>query len=253
MTKKKVSKKVTRKTAVKAKTVKNVKRKVSKKRATKKVVRKGSAVVKKALAAGVDMMEDAGAPVSPEKLSEILDMASKAMTLIKRIDAGDKLLKDLKSQLHLIEFADLPALMESVQLKELSVQGGAKLEVVPVIRAALPAKGAIDKARGDEKKELQDRLKQGLSWLRKNKAGGMIDDAIKVKLGRGKAPAALQILKLARQLEVSAERTCTVNTQSLSAYVREQYTLENGKDVPVDIFAVFNGHRAKITQPKKSK
>lgn len=199
----------------------------------------------------IDFAADKDAPVSAETLSQIFDLVETMQILEDRIKKGVALMKELVEAHAKIERLDLPELMESAHLKELPIPKGGTLKVTPIIKASLPSKGAIDKARGEKQEELQERLDAGLAWLRANKAEGLIKEIFTADLGKDKSKVAAAMAKIAQANNVACDTAESVHAGTLSAYVKEQIQMEKGgKVIPMDIFAVFTGSQAKITKAK---
>lgn len=198
----------------------------------------------------IDFAADSAAPVSAETMEQIFDLVSKMQLLGARIEKGKELLKELNEDYDKISKVDLPELMSSAQLKEIPVPGGGNLVIKPIIKASLPTKAGIDKARGEKKEELAARLDEGLTWLRDNGAEGMIKQIFAADLGKDNEEVAQVFQKIATEYAVAADVSESVHSQTLSAYVREQIQSENGKPIPMDTFAVFSGSQAEVKQAK---
>jgi len=198
----------------------------------------------------IDFAADSAAPVSAETMEQIFELVAKMQLLGGRIEKGEELLKELNEEFDKISKVDLPELMSSAQLKEIPVPGGGNLVVKPIIKASLPTKAGINKAKGEKKEELSARLDAGLTWLRDNGAEGMIKQIFAADLGKDNEEASKALMQHAGKLGVAADVSESVHSQTLSAYVREQIQSEDGKSIPMDTFAVFSGSQAEVKQAK---
>lgn len=198
----------------------------------------------------IDFAADSAAPMSAETMEEIFELVSKMQVIAGRIEKGNELLKELNEAYDKISKVDLPELMNSAQLSEIVVPGNQVLKIKPIIKASLPTMAGINKARGEKKIELQNRLDDGLEWLRDNDADGMIKQTFSADLGKDNDYAGIALMEHAAQLKVSADVSESVHSQTLSAYVREQIQSEDGKPIPMDTFAVFSGSVAEVKQAK---
>jgi hypothetical protein len=141
--------------------------------------------------------------------------------------------------------------MMEESLQEFKLESGAMVKIKNIVSGSLPAPGTIEKAKGDNKKELIARLKEGLAWLRKNKAGDLIKNQVSVLLPAGADKVAQEAAAALRKLKLSPVRTMTIHPQSLNGYLRE--AIANGKDIPQKTFSLFIGQIAEIELPKAEK
>lgn len=146
----------------------------------------------------------------------------------------------------------LPELMQTADVTRVTLGNDWELTLGDIFHSSLPSKSAIERTKDDDERySLEQRLKEGLSWLRKHKAGDLIKNTIKFDLGRGQDKVKAQILALAKKLKLPVTHSETVHPQTLNKFLRE--TLANGKDIPMETFSVFSGKEASLTQPKPKK
>jgi len=196
------------------------------------------------MSSDIDFASDVGNADTAD-LAEIQGMIREMADLETRIKDVKQFLKDLEEKRSLIESVSLPNAMDALQIPMVGLPDGRVCRVNAVIKANLPSKTAVDKARGDAGEELRARLEAGLAWLRSNDAEGMIKNQVVADMGKGEDEKAYQLLNLASELNVACSRHETVHPQTLSAFVREK--IEAGEDIPMDTFAVYTGRIAKIT------
>jgi len=85
---------------------------------------------------------------------------------------------------------------------------------------------------------------EAYNWLRSNGLGDIIKNEIIVSFGRNEDNKAAQYANLAKGQGYQPTQKLKVEPMTLKALVRER--IENGKDMPTDIFNVFVGNRTTI-------
>jgi hypothetical protein len=185
------------------------------------------------------------------EIADIIKIAENAETMTAEIAEMEQALKARKAELQKIMMEELPSLMMEESLQEFKLESGAMVKIKNIVSGSLPAPGTIEKAKGDDKKELIARLKEGLAWLRKNKAGDLIKNQVSVLLPAGADKVAQEAAAALRKLKLSPVRTMTIHPQSLNGYLRE--AIANGKDIPQKTFSLFIGQIAEIELPKAEK
>jgi len=86
------------------------------------------------------------------------------------------------------------------------------------------------------------------NWLRSNGLGDIIKNEIIVSFGRNEDNKAAEYANLAKGQGFQPTQKLKVEPMTLKALVRER--IENGKDMPTDIFNVFVGNRTTIKEKK---
>ena len=84
------------------------------------------------------------------------------------------------------------------------------------------------------------------NWLRENGLGDIIKNDVTVSFGRNEDNKAAEYANLAKSQGYQPTQKMKVEPMTLKALVQER--IENGKDIPMDIFNVFVGNRTKITR-----
>lgn len=191
----------------------------------------------------INLLDDV-APASNE-LGAIADMAQQMFDLEEEISIIELSLKHKKQDLNKLANQDLPDLMQELNMKDFTLNNGAKVEVQDVTSGSIPSAGAIQKAKGDDKAELEMRQQQCFDWLRANKAGDLIKSNVEVQFGRDEDQACNNFTDELRERNLFYRRAVGVHHGSLNSFIRERLT--DGKDVPQDLFKLFMGRRAKIT------
>lgn len=180
--------------------------------------------------------------------TQVLKLAEEMIKLTGEIASLEAQLKDKSKQLQTLTTETLPEAMDAIQFKDFTLATGQKIEIKPLIKASLPSQGAINKAKDDEKHILQHRLQQGLSFIRENNAGSIIKNLLTFDLDKGKDNVVQELTKVGDELGIAYEREETVHPQTLNSWVKER--IEEGKPVPQDTFAIFNGRQAIVAKSK---
>ena len=84
------------------------------------------------------------------------------------------------------------------------------------------------------------------NWLRQNGLGDIIKNEISVSFGLGEDNKAAEYANLAKGQGFQPTQKLKVEPMTLKALVRER--IENGLEMPMDIFNVFVGNRTKLTR-----
>ena len=191
----------------------------------------------------IDLLEDV-AP-SSNSIGAVADMAQQMFELEREISDLTEVLKQKKQNLTKLAEQDLPDLMQELNVKDFTLNNGAKVEVQDITSGSIPSAGAIQKARGDDKAELEMRQQQCFDWLRANNAGDLIKSNVEVQFGRDEDQACNNFTDELRERNLFYRRAVGVHHGSLNSFIRER--LADGKDVPHDLFKMFTGRKAKIT------
>jgi hypothetical protein len=181
-------------------------------------------------------------------LSKVTEMAQRLINMDRAIENREMELERLKVQRVQLATVDLPELMGSIGMSDVGLDNGYRIEVEDFLKASLPSKDSIDKAKGDDREILIQRREGAFSWLRDHKAGDLIKYEVKIAFDKGKPiQGLLNMLKRWKGIAVKHEET--VHFKTLEKYVKEQ--VADGTDIPFDLFGVWVGKMAKVISPKK--
>lgn len=122
----------------------------------------------------------------------------------------------------------LPELMDSLGLSTFKTTSGLAITIQEKIRASIS----------------QENKPKAFAWLEEHGFGGLIKRNVVIKFGRDQEEEAVQYLDTLRQDGKDAALDKTVHSSTLASFVREQ--LEEGKNIPVEVFGVFRQREAKI-------
>ena len=191
----------------------------------------------------IDLLDDV-APAS-NSLGAITEMGQEMFNLQKEINELNDLLKQKKQSLMKLAEQDLPDLMQELNVKDFTLNNGAKCEIEDITSGSIPSTGAIIRAKGDDRNELEIRQQRCFDWLRANNAGSLIKSNVEVQFGKDEDKACNDFTNELRERNMFYSRATSVHHKSLNSLIRER--LEQGKDVPHDLFKLYVGRRAKLT------
>lgn len=185
---------------------------------------------------------------APEDLLAISKMADRHAELQLLIREEQEYLKTLTDEVYLLESVSIPEAMMSCGLESFKTKSGAAVAIVPFMECNLPAAGAIEKAKGDDKEELEQRFKEGLSWITKHGGESIIKSLIVVNFEKGEAEKKESYLEYLRAEGLMAASVDNVHPQTLKAWLKAK--IAKGEEVPFDTFKIYSGTKAEVKLPK---
>ena len=165
-----------------------------------------------------------------ENITSLADQVKKLRDLEDQLKVDEELLKDKKRDIEKISGEIIPTLLSEMGLSSLKLADGSAVDVKPYYAANISLKNR----------------EAAYNWLRSNGLGDIIKNEITVSFGRDEDNKATTYVNLARGQGYQPTQKLKVEPMTLKALVRER--IENGKDMPTDIFNVFVGNRTKITR-----
>jgi hypothetical protein len=190
----------------------------------------------------INLLDDV-APASNE-LGAIADMAQQMYNIQEEIIQFEMSLKQKKQDLNKLANQDLPDLMQELNVKDFTLNNGAKVSVEDVISGSVPSTSAIMKAKGEDKEELLSRQQQCFSWLRENGGADLIKSNVEVQFGRNEDKLCNEFVKELDTKQLYYKRATGVHPQTVTSFLKEM--IAEGKNIPRDLFKLFEGRRAKI-------
>ena len=170
---------------------------------------------------------------SLSKIDDAGDLSSQVVKLKKLEDELAEVeahVKELKKQIDMVGGEVIPTMMQEMNISTMKLADGSAVEVKPVYGASIPI----------AKKE------EAFKWLRDNDLGDLIKNEVTVSLGRNEDNNASNYANLAQGQGYQPVQKLKVEPMTLKALVRER--IENGLDMPSELFNVFAGSRTKITR-----
>ena len=165
-----------------------------------------------------------------ENIKSLADQVKTLRDLEDQVKTDEELLKDKKKELERISGEVIPTMLSEMGLSSLKLADGSAVEVKPYYAANILIKNR----------------EAAYSWLRSNALGDIIKNEITVSFGRNEDNKAAEYANLAQSQGYQPTQKMKVEPMTLKALVQER--IENGKDIPMDIFNVFVGNRTKITR-----
>ena len=164
---------------------------------------------------------------------EVTTVAEECVKLKKKEDeiaALEEQLKSKKLEADDISSRVIPELLAEQGLSEIKLSDGSKVAVKKEFRCTLPK---------DEEKRAQC-----YKWLRDQGLGDIIKNNVFVTFGRNEDLKAADYANLASERGYQPTQKLKVEPMTLKALVRER--LENGKEMPTELFNVFVGNKTTI-------
>ena len=165
-----------------------------------------------------------------ENIKSLADQVKKLKNLEDQIKIGEQYLKDKEKERERISGEVIPTLLSEMGLASLKLADGSAVDVKPYYSANISIKNR----------------EAAYNWLRSNGLGDIIKNDIVVSFGRNEDNKAAEYANLAKGQGYQPTQKLKVEPMTLKALVRER--IENGKDMPMDIFNVFVGNRTKLTR-----
>jgi hypothetical protein len=89
------------------------------------------------------------------------------------------------------------------------------------------------------------KTEEAFDWLRQNGFGDLIKNNVTLTFGRNEDSTAKNLVEDLRKKGHNVNQTEKVEPMTLKAFVKEQ--IQQGKNVPSDIFGVYVANKTKIT------
>jgi hypothetical protein len=184
----------------------------------------------------IDYFDDPVEAPQEATLERLTELAKDAVALEKELEADEAALKEKQGRLDKILMGYIPDIMKELDLEEYKLKDGSKIAVKEDIKTHLS----------------EEHKPEAFAWLRANDFDGIIKTVVSANFGKGEADLA----EKAREALVAAGFTQaalsdSVHHTTLKAFVKER--LEEGTNIPLDVFGVFEFTKAVITQPKTRK
>ena len=163
-----------------------------------------------------------------ENIQSLADQVERLSTLQQEIETQEDALKQKKKNFEHLSAEVIPTMMAEMGLSHLKLMDGSSVDVKPNYSASITI------ANKDA----------AFQWLRDNNLGDIIKNEISVSFGRNEDNKAADYASLASERGFSPTQKLKVEPMTLKALVRER--IENGKDIPTELFNVFIGNKTTI-------
>lgn len=179
---------------------------------------------------------DAADGASSDALTRITTLAELLRQQQREVAQAEEVLRTAKEAMRRTETEDLPDLMTELQLTEIKLLDGSKVEVKPDLQCGIS----------------EERRAEAHRWLEERGFGGLIKTALIVDFDRAERAAALEAAqKVAEALDRPVALENTVHPATLKSFLKEQLALgAEGSSPPADLFGIFPYNKAKLTEPK---
>lgn len=147
---------------------------------------------------------------------------------IADLEALIKLKKEVQRQVN----ETIVTLMEERGVKSIKMSDGNSVDIKPFYTGSI----------SEENKEA------AFEWLRKEGYDDIIKNQVVIKFGRAEDDKADKLFSDLASKGLDADRNVKVEPMTLKGFIREM--IENGKDIPMDTFGVFVGHKINIKKGK---
>ena len=165
-----------------------------------------------------------------ENIKSLASQVKNLKELEDELKADEESLKNKKKEIERISGEVIPTMLSEMGLASLKLADGSAVDVKPYYTANI---------------SIANR-EAAYGWLRSNGLGDIIKNDITVSFGRNEDNKAAEYANLAKGQGYQPTQKLKVEPMTLKALVRER--IENGKDMPMDIFNVFVGNRTKLTR-----
>ena len=163
-----------------------------------------------------------------ENIRSLADQVERLENLNQEVKKDEEDLKQKKKDLEHISGEVIPTMMAEMGLSHLKLMDGSSVDVKPNYSANITI------ANRDA----------AFKWLRDNGLGDIIKNEISVSFGRNEDNKAADYAVLAQERGYQPTQKLKVEPMTLKALVRER--LENGKEMPTELFNVFVGNKTNI-------
>jgi len=161
---------------------------------------------------------------------EMLQLDAELEALSRSVEEKAKKREEISSQ-------RLPELLDELGYSDLRLSDGRRLEMKSTVRASIPTESGIARTKDVFKqREMHQRRLNALAWLREHDLGDLIKNEIAVQFSRGQEDEAADLYNELEAKGLNASQDSTVNSQTLSAQVKE--LLAQGEDVPLEVLGV---------------
>lgn len=147
---------------------------------------------------------------------------------IADLEALIKLKKEVLRQVN----ETIVTLMEERGVKSIKMSDGNSVDIKPFYTGSIS----------------EDNKEAAFEWLRKEGYDDIIKNQVVIKFGRAEDDKADKLFSDLASKGLDADRNVKVEPMTLKGFIREM--IENGKDIPMDTFGVFVGHKINIKKGK---
>lgn len=179
-----------------------------------------------------DLQPVAAQPATLELLSEL---ALKSVALQKEIDVATVALEEKTAELGRLQRQTIPDIMDRLAMESFKLSDGSTLSVKKDVKASIK----------------EENKPAAFKWLRDHNFDGIIKASVSASFSKGEYSQAEEAVKVLSEHGISAALAETVHPATLKSFVKEQ--LEEGNNIPIDTFGIFEFKQATIKLPRTKK
>tara|TARA_R100000700_G_scaffold5516_1_gene8897 strand:+ start:5015 stop:5554 length:540 start_codon:yes stop_codon:yes gene_type:complete len=177
----------------------------------------------------MDIEQMSAIDINQESVKSISEKCNQLKDLQTQIEHVEERLKKLKNQSRDLEERVIPEMMQEAGVSLLKLKDGSTVEVKPFYAAKIP----------------ESRVDEAFGWLRTKGFEDLIKNTVTASFNRGQDNQVSELIKVCEEHGFNYNKKEKVEPMTLKAFVREQ--VENGKELPFDLFGVYIANKTKIT------
>jgi len=176
----------------------------------------------------INFEEDTAAPTN-EQIGEISSLAKLQHSQEQAVDGFEAQLKEAKKALRQTQEQDLPGAMQAAGMEKFTTNTGIDVSVTENLYASIPAKNKPN----------------AIAWLMDHGQSALIKEDISIPFDKGDHDDVEKLMKALRDMGyANANVKEAVHTGAVKSMIKEM--LENGADVPLDLFGAYFHRKAVV-------
>ena len=171
-------------------------------------------------------------PALAEHMERLAGLVTEQLHAEHAVAEAEEALNKAKARLKRVQEVELPGLLDTLGLKEVTTTERLKVKMKEEIRAAIPKKF----------------LDEGIRWMKDEGHAALVKEHIGVDFGMGEEQKAESFMERCLRAGYEPTRKQGVHPSTLSALVRRLLTA--GEEVPMETLGVHRRRLTVITVPK---
>ena len=180
-----------------------------------------------------ESVADALSTLNKDGIALVSRLAEQQQLAQKQVDLLEENLKDAKKKLREVAEELLPEAMKENNMLDFTLLDGSKVEVSKFYGASI--------SKGNQG--------EAFHWLIENGHGDLIKNQVSTNFVRGQEQDAENFADELNDRGMPVNTKKWVEPMTLKAFARDQ--LEKGTKIPMDVFGIYIGNKAKITRKQK--
>jgi hypothetical protein len=172
-------------------------------------------------------------PMGGNTLAMLNQLAEDQLAAEQALLDAEESVERAKAHLNDISQRQIPEALEELGLTQFATDKGLTIEIKEKIYAGLSEKNRP----------------AGIKWLEDNGLGALVKRKVSIYAPKGSPERAQSVAEMARTAGLEVDDALSVHPTSLTAALREK--LEEGEDVPVELFGILRKRFSKIVKVKK--